>query len=137
MEDWLVFSLITLVAWGVWGFLGKLALSYYEWKAVYLISSIGCIFVYLAFLAWFKPSISLNWIFVLPLLVGIFGAGGAVFYFIALSKGKASIVVPLTALYPLLTVLLSFLILKEKVNFYQGMGIFFAIVAILLMSLTE
>src|SRR5688572_4548538 len=47
-----------------------------------------------------------------------------------LNSGKASTVVPLTALYPLVTVLLAVAFLKEKVNRVQVGGIFLALVAI-------
>ena len=52
-----------------------------------------------------------------------------------MSKGKASSVVTTTALYPLVTLALAFMILKEPITLKQAVGIAFAISAILLISL--
>ena len=56
-------------------------------------------------------------------------------FFEALSHGgKASIVVPITGLYPLLTVLTALPLLGEKLNRIQVAGIALAVVAVLLFS---
>jgi transporter family protein len=49
-------------------------------------------------------------------------------------SGAASIVVPLTALYPLVTVLLGYLFLGERLNPTQWLGVFLALVAAFLLS---
>ena len=48
--------------------------------------------------------------------------------------GQASTVVPISALYPLVTVLAAVFLLKEKVNRIQIGGVALAIAAILLLS---
>jgi transporter family protein len=50
------------------------------------------------------------------------------------SGGKASVVISLVSLYPLLTVLLAVLILGERLTGLQIMGAFTAIVAAILLS---
>ena len=50
------------------------------------------------------------------------------------SGGKASIVVPLTGLYPLVMVLAAPLLLRESVTLLQGVGVGCALVAIALLS---
>jgi transporter family protein len=55
--------------------------------------------------------------------------------FVALERGgKASIVVPLVALYPLLTVLLALVFLGEQLGGRQWLGVLLAIVAGVLLS---
>jgi transporter family protein len=73
--------------------------------------------------------------FIYALLVGATLVGGLYTFYMALSSGKASIVVPLTALYPIVTVVLSFLILKESITLTQGLGVVLAIVSIILLSM--
>ena len=68
-------------------------------------------------------------------LTALFGVFGIVIFFFALSKTKASILVPLTALYPVVTIILSFVFLKEKVTLVQGIGIVRAIAASVLLSI--
>jgi transporter family protein len=68
------------------------------------------------------------------LLTGIAYGIGCLFYFIAADKGKITTVVTLTALYPLVTILLSYLVLKEGISLKQCLGIVFALIAIFLMA---
>jgi transporter family protein len=67
-------------------------------------------------------------------LTGISGVVGTLFYFAAATRGKISVVVSLTALYPLITILLAAFILKEPVTLKQIIGMGFALVAIVLLS---
>jgi transporter family protein len=50
------------------------------------------------------------------------------------SKGKASVVITMTALYPLVTILLSFFFLRETITIKQGIGILFALLAMLFLA---
>jgi transporter family protein len=68
------------------------------------------------------------------ILAGACGALGSLFFLLALVKGKTSIVVTATALYPLLVVVLSAVFLKETITFKQGVGITLAIAAMVLLS---
>ena len=67
-------------------------------------------------------------------LTGISGSLAMAFYLWALTKEKTPAVVIITALYPLVTLLLVFLILREPVTLKQGMGIVFALLAMALMA---
>ena len=60
---------------------------------------------------------------------------GIIAFVFALSQGgKASIVVPVTALYPVVTIGLSVVILKEQITPTAGLGIAFALIAVVLLS---
>jgi transporter family protein len=52
----------------------------------------------------------------------------------ASSKGKLITVVTLTALYPLVTMMLAYWLLNEAINYKQCLGIILAISAIVLLS---
>lgn len=65
----------------------------------------------------------------------MFNALGAWALFAAMkSGGKASIVAPLTALYPLVVVLVAPVILHESINLLQGAGVVCALIAVVLLS---
>ena len=136
VQEWLVFSLISLVMWGLWGVFAKMATSSgLDWKQISVVSTlvatVANVLIYLVY----RPVIDFKNIgFFYALLVGATIIGGYTFY-MALSSGKASVVVPLTALYPIITVVLSFLILKESINLTQGLGIILAIASIVLLSM--
>jgi transporter family protein len=68
-------------------------------------------------------------------LTGILGGLGNLAFFLALGKGgEASIVAPVTALFPMVTVLLAVLFLKERLARAQWAGLALAFAAIYLLS---
>ena len=63
---------------------------------------------------------------------------GNVAYYSVLNRGaKAATVVPLTALYPVVTVLLAVMILKERLNAIQIAGIVLSLIAIYLFNVQQ
>jgi len=66
--------------------------------------------------------------------VGFTGAGGQLLLFQALREGPAYIIFPFISLYPILTIFLSVLILRERTNFLKWIGIGIALIAILFLS---
>lgn len=74
-----------------------------------------------------------NWF---PLfLSAFFGIGGNAFYILAGQSGRLDITAVLSSLYPGMTVILAWLVLKEKLQFSQWVGILLALVAIILIIL--
>jgi len=77
------------------------------------------------------PARGLVW----ALLSGAFNALGAWALFAALRNGgKASIVSPFAALYPVVVVFLAPIILRESISLLQGLGVVCALVAVVLLS---
>jgi transporter family protein len=71
---------------------------------------------------------------VLAALAGMLGSfGGAGLYFL-LGKTEVSTIIPLTALYPALTVFLGIAFLQESITFTKLLGIFLSLIAIYLLS---
>ena len=133
--DWFNFSLIVLFLWGLWGFFSKIATYYVSPASVFLYGSVGALLVCIF------SVISLGFRFeahpigiVLGTLTGVFGAAGVIFFFFAMKEGNATVIVTMTALYPLVTLLLSYLILSEQITLKQTVGILFAIIAMVLLS---
>ena len=56
-------------------------------------------------------------------------------FYNALKFGKASIVVPFTALYPIITIVMAFIFLNERISLYQGIGVILAVIAMFLFTL--
>ena len=139
MAQTYTYFIFILLAWGLWGFFGKYALKYISPTSLILFETIGAIVIQLIvviFLFYYKYRFETNPTGItLAVLTALFGVIGTILFFFTLSKTKASVLVPLTALYPVITILLSFLFLKEKVTLIQGIGVVLAIVASVLLSI--
>jgi uncharacterized membrane protein len=133
---WLIYALITTLFWGVWGAFIEIpeksgfpaTLGYVVWS----ITMIPCAVIALYRINWKleydKRSILLG------CFVGVLGAGGQLLLFQALRQGPAYIVFPIISLYPLLTIFLSLIFLKERTHRRQWIGIILALIAIFLLS---
>jgi transporter family protein len=138
---WLGWSLVTILLWGTWGLVSKIASDGVDAYMNQLLFTVGIapllIFVSL------KVSKGIPgenrkgrgrgvfWAF----LTGILGGLGNMAYFQAMVKGgKASVVTPVTALFPMVTVLLALLFLKERLGRVQWIGLGLAFVAIYLLN---
>jgi transporter family protein len=133
--NWFYLSLITLVLWGVWGFLVKLSLSFIDWKQYYIVSSLPILISLPLFYLYFKPTLTFQTRGDLyAILAGITVVISSILFFLALGREKTTLVITLTALYPLITITLAFLILKERISLLQGMGVILALISIVLLS---
>lgn len=135
MIAWFPATLFSLFSFGLWGLFTKLSVLRIDSKSALIYQTIGVVIVGVLTLSMlnFKPATDTKGL-IYAILTGIAYAVGCWFYFIAASKGKIITVVTLTALYPLVTILLAYILLKETVSLKQGIGISLAFVAILLMS---
>jgi len=67
-------------------------------------------------------------------LAGVFDGLGNLFYVLATQSGRLDVSAVLSSLYSVVTVILAFVFLRERVTWLQGAGILTALVAILLLS---
>ncbi|MFQ4146131.1 EamA family transporter [Chlorogloeopsis sp. ULAP02] len=129
----MLYALLSLFLFGFWGFFSKLATNYINPKSVLIYDIVGAIFVGLLFIS----VNNLEWrgdtrgIFY-AVITGVTGTLATLFYLVAVSKGSSSIVLPLTSLYPAITVFLAFFILREPMTLRHSIGIILAIFAIIL-----
>ncbi|MHC5038573.1 MAG: EamA family transporter [Planctomycetota bacterium] len=136
MTHWLFFSFITLMLFGFWGLFAKLAARDLGARSALVWQVIGTLLVGagVAAVIKFRPEVHSRGT-VFGLLTGITGTLGVLFFLLAMVKGKASVVVPLTALYPVVTLVLVFVFLREPLTAKQGVGIALALAAMVLFSL--
>ena len=133
MGSWFTLSLITLFLWGFWSFFPKLATSYLDPGSVMVYEIMGNLLVAMGVLAAIGGKLEVHGKGItFALLAGVCGASGLILYIYALKLGKTAVVITLTALYPLVGILLSYLFLKEPITLKQGLGMVFAIIAVVL-----
>ena len=135
MESWLIPASAALIIYGLWGFFPKLAVTYINPASALIYEVAGAMLVGLATLFWvgFQPESHPKGI-LFAVLTGVAGMLGTLCFFAAASRGKLSVVVSMTALYPLITILLAAIFLREPVTVKQLLGMFCAGAAILLLT---
>jgi bacterial/archaeal transporter family protein len=138
MPAWLTWTCVALVSWGVWAVLSKALGNSLSAEQSQALSTLG-IFPILLRLALSKggsPRRVSRKGLLLALVGGIVTCLGNVAYYAALGRGeKVAAVVSLTALYPLTTILLAVIILRERLSGVQLTGIVVSFIAIWLFNI--
>jgi transporter family protein len=131
MPKWLWLALSCMLCWGVWGYLVKLGTADMNPQAMQVLFVLGMIPPVIAALlrTGFKVQTDRKGVSY-GILNGILATVGMVAFYAAMGRGKASLVGPLTALFPLFTVAGAMLLLKEKLNRVQALGIVVALAAV-------
>lgn len=138
-KNWLLYAVITTLFWGVWG-----ALIEIPEKAGFPATLGYCVWA----LTMIPPALlalrNIDWklerskkAVLYGSLAGFTGAGGQIVLFEALRLGPAYLVFPIISLSPVITILLSTFILKEKTGKLGWAGIILALIAIPLLSYQE
>ena len=133
MERWFLVGIFAVLLFGIGSFLGKLASVNDISSRVYFFEAIGTLTVFSSFFLVKRVEIlegfSLNYY---ALGMGIAWGLGTVLFIMALENAKLSIITPLTALYPVVTVFLAYLFLSERLEFKELIGVVLAIISIFL-----
>jgi len=135
-KAWLYYALITTLLWGVWGALIEIpekagfpaTLGYSVWA----LTLIPVAIIALKLVSWKLDSDRKS--ILLGFAAGLMGCGGQLILFQALRTGPAYIVFPIISLYPVVTIIMSVLFLKEKANKRGWIGIALALAAIVMLA---
>ena len=135
MSNWLIYSLLAFMIYGLWAFFPKLAVKYISPGSALVYEVAGALLVgFVVLLAMGGRLESEPRGISYALLTGITGMLGTLCFLAAAQQGKISVVVSLSALYPLITLALAAVFLKEPITMNQGIGILLAMLAIFFMS---
>lgn len=136
MEAWLLWALVALVLWGITGVTQKLSTNHVSSGTSFLWFALA----FPAISAAVLPLVPRNWpdgagLWVLVGVGGLLNGLGAWTSFAALDVGgKASVVIPLVYVYPLITVAGAWAFLGERITARQAAGVLLAILAVILLS---
>jgi uncharacterized membrane protein len=135
-RPWLGYALATVALWGVWGALSPLSAAHgFPDTLVY------CVWA----LTMLPPALYILWrggwqlersprAIGYGLIIGLLGAGGQMLLFHTLTIGPAYFVFPVISLSPVVTIALSFLLLRERTGWQGTLGIVLALVALPLLD---
>jgi drug/metabolite transporter (DMT)-like permease len=132
---WLVFAILAAFCWGVWGILAKFISSDISPYINHLLFTIGMLFTIPFVLKKCKLKEANGKGILWGLVAGILAiAGNMAVYQSFASGGLAAVVIPVTNLYPLVTILIAIAVLKEKMHWLNAIGILIVIPAIIMLS---
>jgi bacterial/archaeal transporter family protein len=135
MKDWLFYSLLAVLAWGFWAFLPKVAITWLDPKSIFIYEAIGGALTGLFAYFILRPELGVEIRGIIPsVLTGVAGFLGILCFLYAIRTGKVSVVAPLTALYPVVSLALAVIFFKEKLNIVQLTGILLAVISVVLIS---
>jgi transporter family protein len=134
---WLWFAMVALVFWGITGVTQKLSTNSISSERSFLWFCWAMVALSAAVLVVARPHWGLGTVVVLSSIAGgaLNGLGAWTSFRALESGGKASVVISLISLYPLLTVGLAVLLLHERLTLTQMIGAVVAIAAAILLSL--
>ena len=135
IAPWLIYTLIALVSFGIAGLLQKLSTDRVSAESAVIWLIIG--FLILEPLVY--PGAALGHYstrsIAFVLLAGVLNAAGTWTVLAAMTNGgKASVVVPMTAVYPMVVCVIAPLALHEPITLVQGAGIACGLGAIFLLA---
>src|SRR5487761_1369661 len=118
MQLWLVFAILALVLWGITGVTQKLSTNRITSERSFLWFCWAMVALSAAVWIFSRPNWHLGVVVVLASIAGgaLNGLGAWTSFCALESGGKASIVISLISLYPLLTVVLAVLLLGERLT---------------------
>jgi transporter family protein len=137
MTGWLVPSLVYIVFLGSLGVTTKLALEHVGWPDVIVWTTIVYVLISAGMLTLGEAEIGLGEGTLPAIGSAILASTALIAFYIALGKGAASTVVPFTSVYPIVTLLLSALVLAEKITLLKAAGTLVVVAGVVMISLGD
>jgi uncharacterized membrane protein len=131
-KPWLVYALATTILWGVWGaFTGLPEERGFPETLVYCVWSLTMLPPALYALARADWQLDCDARSLIDgMIIGLLGAGGQMVLFYAVKIGPPYLIFPVISLSPIVTIALSFLLLRERTNNVGTAGIVLALIAL-------
>lgn len=132
LSAWLLMALVPIGLWGLTGFLQKVATNYITGRQSALWFLVAFVPVAAMIALWDPPPIRLSpYLWLLTALLGFTLAFGNLTILLAFaSGGKASIISPMSGLYPLISAPIAILAFGEDVSLREWCGIILAMLAV-------
>ena len=129
-------AMAMLLFWGVWGIIVKLVTKEIGMQAL-VWGQLGAFGVFPFYFLIFKEMLPLELnlgTITLSVVAGTLGVLGTMVFYLLLRAAPASVVVPISALYPVITVVLAYFFLHEQLSLTRIAGVVCALAAIWLLT---
>jgi uncharacterized membrane protein len=133
LTNWRVIILIYIIITGVWGILVKVTSTYLNSYTMAFFCLSGSWLAVAAF-SFLKLNLQNRFGILLALFCGMLGGISSLIFYSVLKKAPANVVIPLSSLYIVVTVTLSYFFLAETITFKKILGIIFGFLAIILLT---
>ncbi len=133
---WLIYALLGVFWWGLWGFLSKIGSGAASPMQMQILFTLGMLPVAFGTFLQMRGKLERNIAGAgYGILSGVATGLGTLGYYAALRQQSASVVTPVTGLFPVLTVALAFATLRERLNKVQMGGMLLALASIVILSI--
>jgi len=132
--DHIKYAYIALIGWGFWAIGSKIMTRYFNTLSTSFWISFWAM-LFLVPLILLRRNLMINKYVVYAIPVSLVSLVAILAFYKALKIGPSSVVLPLTNLYVILPVLFGFIVLKEPVTIPRILGIIFAILAAVFLTL--
>ncbi|UCF70622.1 MAG: EamA family transporter [candidate division WOR-3 bacterium] len=132
--EYVRYTFIALVGWGLWAIGSKILTRYFNTMSTAFWVSFWSM-VFLTIFLLFRRNLMLNRYVIYSIPIGLVSLAAIVAFYKALKIGPSSVVLPLTNMYVILPVLFGFIVLKEPVTVPRILGIVFAILAAIFLTI--
>ena len=133
---WLWYALLGIFFWGFWGFLSKIGSAAASPLQMQILFTLGMLPVAVGMLLQMRWKLDRDRGGVTyGILCGVATGLGTLGYYAALREQNVSLVTPVTGLFPVLTIVLAFVVLHERLNKVQMGGMLLALASIVIFSI--
>ena len=134
---WFWYSMLCIISWGGWTIFGKIASRDISATTLQFLFPFGCLPVAVPLLFSRHLKLEKSW---KGISCGIgngvlAGIGGLALFAAYRTGGNTAVITTVTAMYPLVTVVLAVLLLRERLTFLQILGLLFAAAAFVIFSM--
>jgi transporter family protein len=133
-QSWTLPAAVYILVTGTIGITAKLALRTITWKELLVWTAVAYAVAAVICVAVTNVNMTLNSGAALGLLSGALAASGLVVLFVALSRADVIRVVPVTSAYPVVTLVLSAVILSEHVSALKVLGTLLVVGGVVLVA---
>jgi len=136
-ERWFWYAMLAILAWAAWVFSAKFGSDQLPPNTEQFVAAFGFLVLGMVVFASMRFRVERNGKGpAYGIICGVLLAGGAVASFAAYRTGASTpVITTLIAMYPMVTVALAVVILRERLNRLQTLGVLFAIAALVIFSL--